>query len=70
MQHGFLSVPWQTTVPMELTVAGEALHILLIKIYLLRVVLMTGRIALFFSLHFSNFSLYFFLCQPSKAFFF
>lgn len=69
MQRGFLSVPWQTTVPMELTVAGEALHILLIKIYLLRVVLMTGRIALFFSLHFSNFSLFFFCASRVKLFF-
>lgn len=47
MQHDFLSVRWQTTILMELTVAGEALHILLIKIYLLRDVSMTGRIALF-----------------------
>lgn len=55
---------------MKLTVAGEALHILLIKIYLLRDVSMTGRIAVFFSLPFSRMSfIYFFLCQWSKDFF-
>lgn len=49
---------------MKPTVAGEALHILLIKIYLLRDVSMTGRITYFFSLPFSKFSFtYFFLCQ-------
>lgn len=48
MQYVFLSVRWQTTVLTELMVVGEALHILLIKIYLLRDVSMTGRAALFF----------------------
>lgn len=47
LQHDFLSVHLQTTVLMELTVAGEALLILPIKIYLLRDVSMTGRNVLF-----------------------
>lgn len=41
------SVHLQTTVLMELMVAGEALLILPIKIYLLRDVSMTGRSVLF-----------------------
>lgn len=56
---------------MKPTVAGEALHILLIKIYLLRDVSMTGRIALLFLCLFLNFLLsIFFLCQLSKDFLF
>lgn len=55
---------------MKLTVAGEALHILLIKIYLLRDVSMTGRIAVFFLCFFLECLLSIFFCASGVKFFF
>lgn len=55
---------------MKLTVAGEALHILLIKIYLLRDVSMTGRIAVFFLCLFLECLLSIFSCASGVKIFF